>query len=121
MLLAADAGSSTPANLPVERGFTSSLGYMGGAEDHNTQIGDYKEGGNGSLSGESDGDESDDFRSYGKGGGGIVDIWDTDKPGCETASPRVLSCAISLVFDVRLSRPVPFDRNGRNLRLAGTS
>ena len=93
MLLAADAGSSTPANLPVERGFTSSLGYMGGAEDHYSQIGDYKEGGNGRLSGESDGDESDDFRSYGKGGGGIVDIWDTDKPGCETASPRVPSCA----------------------------
>ena len=87
MLLAADAGSSTPANLPVERGFTSSLGYMGGAEDHFSQIGDYKEGGNGRLSGESDGDESDDFRSYGKGGGAIVDIWDTDKPGCETASP----------------------------------
>ena len=54
MLLAADAGSSTPANLPVERGFTSSLGYMGGAEDHYNQIGDYKEGGDGSLSGESD-------------------------------------------------------------------
>ena len=93
MLLAADAGSSTPANLPVERGFTSSLGYMGGAEDHYSQIGDYKEGGNGSLGAESDGDESDDFRSYGKGGGGIVDIWDTDKPGCETASPpRAFLC-----------------------------
>ena len=110
MLLAADAGSSTPANLPVERGFTSSLGYMGGAEDHYSQIGDYKEGGNGNLSGESDGDESDDFRSYGKGGGGIVDIWDTDKPGCETASPRVPSCA--------RCAPVPFDRSGRNLGLA---
>ena len=45
----ADAGSSTPANLPVERGFTSSLGYMGGAEDHYSQIGDYKEGGNGTI------------------------------------------------------------------------
>ena len=44
-----DAGSSTPANLPVERGFTSSLGYMGGAEDHYSQIGDYKEGGNGTI------------------------------------------------------------------------
>ena len=109
LLLAADAGSSTPANLPVERGFTSSLGYMGGAEDHFSQIGDYKEGGNGNLGGESDGDESDDFRSYGKGGGGIVDIWDTDKPGCETASPRVLSCA--------RCAPVPFDRSGLNLRL----
>ena len=66
-----------------------------------------------SLGAERDGDESDDFRSYGKGGGGIVDIWDTDKPGCETASP-----ACFLVLDVRLSRrPVPFDRSGRNLRL----
>ena len=69
----------------------------------------------GSLGAERDGDESDDFRSYGKGGGGIVDIWDTDKPGCETAS---LAPACFLVLDARLSRrPVPFDRSGRNLRL----
>jgi arylsulfatase A-like enzyme len=37
-----NAGSSTYANLPYQRGFTSSLGYMGGMEDHYTQHGGYK-------------------------------------------------------------------------------
>jgi hypothetical protein len=53
-----NAGSSTYANLPMSRGFISSLGYMGGAEDHYTQIGDYKAKGVAAYRG----DESDDLR-----------------------------------------------------------
>ena len=69
------AGSSCPANLPVNRGFTSSFGYMGGAEDHYTQIGDYK--------GVVYGDARDDLKNYSSvdaEGENIVDIWDTSAP-----------------------------------------
>ncbi len=77
------AGSSALGNLPVHRGFKSSLGYMGGAEDHYTQIGDYKEKSPDSYSTLAVyGDERDDQVDYRSiaGTGGIVDMWDTDGP-----------------------------------------
>jgi arylsulfatase I/J len=37
-----NAGSTAWGNMPINRGFDSSYGYMGGAEDHYTQHGDYK-------------------------------------------------------------------------------
>lgn len=75
------AGSSALANLPVHRGFKSSLGYMGGAEDHYSQIGDYKEKSPDDRDAPAVfGDDRDDHVIYTAGSGGIVDMWDTDSP-----------------------------------------
>lgn len=48
-------GAQTVGHLPVSRGFTSSLGYLGGETDHWTQAITYE------------------FGAY-------VDLWDTDAP-----------------------------------------
>ena len=39
-----NAGSKSWGNLPINRGFDSSYGYMSGEEDHYTQKGGYKGG-----------------------------------------------------------------------------
>jgi hypothetical protein len=67
---------------------------MGGAEDHYTQIGDYKGGVRG--------DASDDLRmlnlSGGLGSGGIVDIWDTAAPAYGKNGVWHPSSIISIYF-----------------------
>ena len=57
---------------------------MGGAEDHYTQIGDYKEKAPDadnvpSVFGD-DRDDHVDYKSVAAGNAGIVDMWDTDRP-----------------------------------------
>ena len=104
------AGSSAVGNLPVHRGFKSSLGYMGGAEDHYSQIGDYKEKSPDAYSAPAAfGDERDDqvdYASMSAGSGGIVDMWDTDGPAyglAHTACFFVVAtlrpcCALTLLY-----------------------
>lgn len=53
-----NAGSRSWGAMPVNRGFDSSYGYMGGEEDHYTQHGGYKH----------------------KGGSPAVDLWENEAP-----------------------------------------